>query len=68
MDDLDRAQDHMEREEAMRRKYQEQRKPEVEATGYCLHCGVEVGVVARWCDAICRDGWEDDQKRKRRTG
>lgn len=63
-DDLDRAQDHIEREEEMRRKYQPANTQEVEGTGYCLYCGEEVGVRARWCDALCRDGWEEDKRRR----
>ena len=38
MDDLDKAQDHFEREEAMRRKYQPADVLEAEATGECLNC------------------------------
>ena len=56
-DDIDRTQDRLEIEEALRRKY----KP-VETTltssGYCLNCGEKVGPTLRWCDNYCRDDWD----------
>lgn len=31
-------------------------------TGYCLHCEDPLA-GRRWCDAHCRDAWEQEQKR-----
>lgn len=33
-------------------------EPVVVATGYCLECGKDLPDSRRWCDALCRDGWE----------
>ncbi len=42
------------------------RKPSgPEATGKCLYCATEVGKNMRWCDAECRDAWQDEQPKKR---
>lgn len=40
------------------------RAPGPAPTGVCLWCEEEVGPDARWCDASCRNDWQDDQKRK----
>lgn len=38
------------------------RRPEgPEATGLCLYCGVPA--EGRWCDRLCRDGWEFERRR-----
>ena len=38
------------------------RRPEgPEATGVCLYCGTPSG--GRWCDPLCRDGWEYEWRR-----
>lgn len=59
MDDLDRAQEIMERQQVEALKA---RRPEgPKATGECLYCGEEI--EGRWCDAYCRDEWERDMKR-----
>jgi len=39
------------------------RRPEgPQATGYCLLCGYELHNGSRWCDADCRDRWEQENK------
>lgn len=42
------------------------RKPEgPAATGRCLYCGAKLPrrkQPMRWCDADCRDDWQDEQK------
>lgn len=40
------------------------KKPEVEAVGHCLFCGEEFpeGDTRRWCDALCRDDYQKEQK------
>lgn len=35
------------------------------ATGRCLHCDEIVGDHQRWCDSLCRDGWEREMRQKR---
>lgn len=61
-DDIDRAQDHIEREEAMRRKYSNPNKLEVEATGECLNCFEPLPIGMRWCDNFCKEDWEKRRK------
>ena len=62
-DPIDDAQDHIEREEEMRRKYQPAVGLEAEATGECLNCFEPVPVSHRWCDAECRRDWERWRKK-----
>lgn len=33
-----------------------------ESVGHCLHCGVDLPAPRRWCDAICRDLWQDSYR------
>lgn len=65
-DELDRAQDHIEREEEMRRKYHEAHTHSVASTGKCLFCGKNLAEGVRWCDEDCRDDWEYYIQRKLR--
>lgn len=39
------------------------RRPEAEATGFCLYCSEVVDGPKRWCDGDCRDGWERERRR-----
>ena len=57
-DDVDLAQDHIEREEAMRRKYKATPKLEAEPTGECLNCYEPVSLDMRWCDKDCQEDWQ----------
>jgi hypothetical protein len=61
-DEIDRAQDHMEREEAFRKTYTAAPKLAYECTGFCLNCTAKVAEGERWCDVDCR---EDFLKRVR---
>jgi hypothetical protein len=61
-DDADMAQDHIEREEKLRRKYTTVNKLEAESTGECLNCREPLTGTRRWCDEHCREDWE---KRRR---
>lgn len=36
------------------------------ATGECLYCTAPLPPHRRWCNAECRDGWEEDRKRAQR--
>lgn len=57
-DEIDRAQDHMELEEEMRRRYKKPLGLEVEAVGKCYNCGDPLEGNKRWCDDACREDWE----------
>jgi hypothetical protein len=62
-DDIDRAQDEVERSlgEALR-----QRKAEgPTATGRCLYCDEILDDTRRWCDAEHREQWEKEARRGR---
>ena len=37
------------------------------ATGRCLYCDELVADDARWCDSVCRDGWEKEHRQRHRT-
>jgi len=55
--------DAHEREEELRQKALEARKPVgPPACGYCYNCGEQLAQGLRWCDADCRDDWEKYQK------
>lgn len=64
MDDIDRAQNEVERTlaEALRRRS----SPGPVATGRCLYCDELVADAHRWCDTDCRGGWEREARRARR--
>lgn len=57
-DEIDLAQDHIEREEEMRRRYRQPAKLEALPTGECLNCGEHLEGEARWCDEYCREDWQ----------
>jgi hypothetical protein len=57
-DEIDMAQDHIEREEDMRRKYRKPAALEVDPTGSCLNCGEFLTGKERWCDQYCREDWQ----------
>ena len=62
MDEADRAQEHIEREEALRRRAA--RAPDLPYAGACYWCGEPLPPPQRWCDAECRDDWEHDYARR----
>ena len=62
-DDADLAQEHLEIENALRKKYRSANKLEAEPTGECLNCYEPVPFGARWCDKDCQEDW---QKRRER--
>lgn len=62
-DDADRAQEMMDREDIARRKYGKHTQLEIDPTGYCLNCEEPLHKVGlRWCDAACRDDWEEHRE------
>lgn len=38
------------------------------AIGECLYCGERLDDGRRFCDAPCRDAWQDEQAAKKRKG
>lgn len=30
--------------------------------GFCLHCGADIPHPRRWCNASCRDQWQDHHR------
>jgi RNA polymerase-binding transcription factor DksA len=61
-DDADMTQDRMELEDKIRKKYTQRLAKEAEANGYCLECGEDLPAEKRWCDANCRDLWEERRR------
>lgn len=62
MCDFDKASDleQFQRDQAL-----EQRKPEgPKACGFCWSCEEPLSAGLRFCDALCRDEWEDEQSRR----
>ena len=57
-DEADLAQDHMEREDMVRRKYKQVPVLEADITGECLNCYEPVGFGMRWCDKNCQEDWQ----------
>ena len=67
MDEIERAQQETERFLATSlRKHQQKQasKPEITAKGHCLNCDEPLAQLPdkckapRWCDADCRDDWD----------
>ncbi len=52
-DEADLAQEHIEAEQAMRRRYAKPAQKEFEETGLCLNCAQPVAPTNRWCDKDC---------------
>jgi hypothetical protein len=65
MDEADRAQnlEEQERERALLL-----RKPQLQAIGYCHFCSEDVPHGKLFCDAACRDCWQEEQDAKKRNG
>jgi hypothetical protein len=61
-DEADVAQDHIEREEALRKKYRKLSRLEVEPTGECLNCDTPLANGRRWCDSYCQEDWRKRNK------
>lgn len=57
-DEIDMAQDHIEREEEMRRKYRKAATLEAQPVGACLNCGESLKGNERWCDRHCQEDWQ----------
>lgn len=60
MDEADRANQEVERNLAQALR---QRRPGgPTATGRCLCCDSLLAPGLRWCDSICRDEWEEENR------
>ncbi len=59
-DEADKANDHMERELAIRIKAARSVKA-VETTGHCFFCGEDVGAGVRFCSKDCADDYERER-------
>ena len=66
MDDADNAQDHIEREQPA--LLQQRQPPGPIPNGLCHWCGELVSDEARWCDAGCRELWEQARRAFVRNG
>jgi len=69
MDDADRAEDCIERalEDALAEvRCARDRGPR--AVGACLYCGADLPAPMRFCDALCRDAWDREQRIRRMMG
>jgi hypothetical protein len=62
-DDADIAQDQMERESEIRKRYKPMGVSEVKAIGFCLNCSEELPKDIRWCCQECRQDWELRQQK-----
>jgi len=62
VDDADRTQARLEREDALRRRIQP--APSLPYAGACYWCGEPLPPPHRWCDAECRDEWERAHARR----
>ena len=56
-DDADIAQDQMERESEIRKRYKPTSISEVKAIGFCLNCSEELPKHMRWCCQECQEDW-----------
>ena len=63
-DEIDLAQDMIERTTDSAILAARNYKPEAEYTGFCLNCGDETRHGQRWCDRTCQWDWEGWVKRK----
>lgn len=67
MDEVDLAQQHIERE-LEQRLAERKRERGLEPTGLCLWCDAGVGEGVRWCCAECRDDQDRADRARQRAG
>lgn len=71
-DDLDRAATRSQQEvetlvrNASTRVVEQELAAAAQVTGFCLHCSEPTIPPRRWCDSMCRDGWEMEKKASHR--
>lgn len=63
-DNIDRANDELEMNLVQAIQYRKSEGPK--PTGKCLWCEETTGELQRWCDASCRDQWEEHHKKTHR--
>lgn len=66
-DEADKAEEHMERELAMRIRAASQAKP-IQTTGHCLFCGEDVVDGVRFCSTDCAGDWDREQLIRKKQG
>jgi predicted nucleic acid-binding Zn ribbon protein len=66
-DEADKANDHMERELALRIRAARSVQA-VDTTGACFFCGEDVGSGVRFCSKDCADDWEREHEIRRKQG
>lgn len=62
MDEIDLAQQHIERELSSTIARASKAPPEAKPRGQCLYCEMRVPAGHRWCDAACRDDWQAETR------
>jgi hypothetical protein len=66
-DELDYVQDMIDRElTAQLHAHKSGTREVIAETGYCLNEECEEETTGKWCDAACRDMWQDQQNRRSR--
>lgn len=65
MDDIDVAQERIERTLAQALRRAQLAGDEAKPRGACLFCEHPLKAGQRWCDADCRDDWEAEQRAAR---
>lgn len=58
-DEIDKANETAELHLAVALRNYKQSPIIATSVGHCLHCGKDMPPPRRWCDAICRDLWQD---------
>ena len=65
-DQLDRAEEEIEADLAESLRHR--RKPAPEACGACFYCTEPLPPGQRFCDASCRDLWQDEENHRAMNG
>lgn len=66
MDEIDRANEHIEREMAVRLALAARRAHPIPLGMRCLNCDAAFELPKRWCDDACREDWELRERQKRK--
>jgi len=63
MDDADRADGNIDRSLQDALRIARTAPPAQQGNGYCWHCDQDWDDLRRWCDADCRDAWEQNRRK-----